>query len=65
MELAAAAPATRIGVDDESWPHMEHAEALALLHLFDAQDAERRALSAKLVAVPDGRRLYITPRIGF
>lgn len=65
MDMLVTAPATRIGVDGEGSLPLRRDDALALLHLFDGHDAERRALSAQLVAVPDGQRLYVTPRIGF
>ncbi len=53
-----------IGIDDESWKSLPRDEARALLCIFAAQDNEARALGTMLVSTPNGKELYVTPRLG-
>jgi hypothetical protein len=55
---------TSIGVNDETWKSMQRDEARALLCVFAKQDAESRTLGTVLVSTPNGKELYVTPRLG-
>ena len=54
---------TSIGVNDDTWKSLASDEARALLCMFSAQDADTRALGAVLVSTPNGKDLYVTPRM--
>ena len=52
-----------IGVDDDTWKSLPKDEAKSLLWIFATQNAESRALGTVLVSAPNGKDLYVTPRI--
>jgi hypothetical protein len=54
---------TSIGVNDDTWKSLRSDEARSLLCMFAAQDADSRALGAVLVSTPNGKDLYVTPRM--
>lgn len=55
---------TSIGVNDDTWKSLAGDEAQSLLCIFASQDVESRALGTMLVATPNGKDLYVTPRMG-
>ena len=63
--MAQTAPneVTSIGVNDDTWKSMPRDEARALLCIFSAQESESRTLGTVLVSAPNGKELYITPRM--
>ncbi len=54
---------TSIGVNDDTWKSLARDEARALLCIFATQDTESRALGTMLVSTPNGKDLYVTPRM--
>jgi hypothetical protein len=54
---------TSIGVNDDTWKSLPRDEARALLCIFSAQESDSRALGTVLVSTPNGKELYVTPRM--
>jgi hypothetical protein len=52
-----------IGLNDETWKSMPRDEARSLLCIFTAPDTEAHALGTLLVPTPNGKDLYVTPRM--
>lgn len=54
---------TSIGVNDDTWKSMPRDEARALLCIFATQEVESRAMGTMLLSTPNGKDLYVTPRM--
>lgn len=52
-----------IGVNDDAAKGLSRDEAQSLLRIFANQDAETRTLGALLISTPNGKDLYVTPRL--
>lgn len=52
-----------IGVNDDTWKSVSSDEASALLCVFSVQETESRALGTALLRTPNGKELYVAPRL--
>lgn len=57
------AEVTSIGVNDDTWKSLPRDEARALLCIFATQEVESRAMGTMLLSTPNGKDLYVTPRM--
>ncbi len=54
---------TCIGVNDDTWKSLPRDEARALLCIFATQDVDSRTMGTMLLSTPNGKDLYVTPRM--
>lgn len=52
-----------IGVNDDTWKTVSSDEARALLCIFSAPESESHALGTALLHTPNGKDLYVAPRL--
>lgn len=63
MSTQETAKSNKLGADGQACRPISSDQAQSLLRLFSGNVLENRGLGALLVATPNGKELYVTPRL--